>query len=103
MPFLLIVRRYRVDCLASTHGGVTPSPHSPIRVSPKSKASGAKRARNVFFDDRGFPDESQAYDQLLHNVDGGVILRKKKFPLRHLTSRTTHSIGYIQTACMAKS
>ena len=53
---------------------------SPIRVAPKSKASGAKRARNVFFDDRGFQDESEEYNQLLHNVDGGVILRKKKFP-----------------------
>ncbi len=32
-----------------------------------------KKARNIFFDDRGFPDE------LLHNIDGGVVLRKKKF------------------------
>ena len=53
---------------------------NPIRVSPKSKASGAKRARNVFFDDRRFPDESEEYDQLLYNIDGGVNLRKKKFP-----------------------
>ena len=35
----------------------------------------------MFYDDRGFPDESDEYDQLLHNVDGGVILRKKKFPI----------------------
>ncbi len=71
---------YRVDCLVSTHSGSETPPHSPIRVSPKSKASNAKRARNVFYDNRGFPDESEAYDELLHNIDGGVILRKKKFP-----------------------
>jgi hypothetical protein len=38
-----------------------------------------KKARNVFFDDRGFPDESDAYDHLLHNIEGGVVLRRKKF------------------------
>ncbi len=38
-----------------------------------------KMARNVFYDDRGFPDETNAYNNLLHNVDGGVVLRKKKF------------------------
>ncbi len=34
----------------------------------------------MFFDDRGFPDELEEYDQLLHNIEGGVILWKKKFP-----------------------
>ncbi len=38
-----------------------------------------KKARNVFYNDCGFPDESAAYNHLLHNVDGGVVLRKKKF------------------------
>jgi hypothetical protein len=38
-----------------------------------------KKAHNVFYDDRGFPHESNAYDHLLHNVDGRVVLRKKKF------------------------
>ena len=31
-------------------------------------------------DDRGFPDQSDEYDTLLHNVDGGPILRKLKHP-----------------------
>ena len=52
----------------------------PIRVAPKPKSRANKKARNVFYDDRGHPDESDAYDSLLHNIDGGVILRKKKFP-----------------------
>jgi hypothetical protein len=38
-----------------------------------------KKARNVIYDDRSFPDETDAYDNLLHNVDGGEVLRKKKF------------------------
>jgi len=31
-------------------------------------------------DDCGFPDQSDYYDMLLHNVDGGTILRKLKHP-----------------------
>jgi hypothetical protein len=38
-----------------------------------------KKARKVFYDDRSFPDESDAYDHLLHNIDGRVVLHKKKF------------------------
>jgi hypothetical protein len=36
--------------------------------------------KNVFVDDRGFPDISDAYDTLLHNVNGGPVLRKLKHP-----------------------
>ena len=52
---------------------------SPIRVAPKPSLRAKKKARNVFYDDRGFPDESTEYDNLLHNIDGGVVLRRKKF------------------------
>jgi hypothetical protein len=38
-----------------------------------------KKARNIFYDNHGFPDESDAYDHLLHNIDGRVVLHKKKF------------------------
>ena len=31
-------------------------------------------------DDRGFPDQSEDYDTLLHNIDSGPILRKLKHP-----------------------
>ncbi len=51
---------------------------SPIRVSPKSKCR--CKLRNVFYDDCGFPNQSDEFDHLLHNIDGGVILRKKKHP-----------------------
>jgi hypothetical protein len=43
----------------------------------------------MFFDNCGFPDESDEYNQLLHNIDGGVILRKKKFPTPPLNNIDT--------------
>jgi len=36
--------------------------------------------QNPFFDDRGFPDQSDTYDRLLHNIEGGVVLRKLTHP-----------------------
>jgi hypothetical protein len=54
------------------------NPTSPIRVAPKPKCQ--LKLKNVFYDDRGFPNQSNEFDHLLHNIDGGVILRKKKHP-----------------------
>jgi hypothetical protein len=34
----------------------------------------------VFVNDRGFPDKSEYYKNLQHNIDGGPILRKLKHP-----------------------
>ena len=50
----------------------------PTRVADKPKH--CQRLNNVFVDDRGFPDESEHYENLLHNIDGGPILRKLKHP-----------------------
>ncbi len=50
----------------------------PIRVAAKQKEHGC--LKNVFMDDRGFPDQSDEFDTLLHNIDGGKILRKLKHP-----------------------
>ena len=51
-------------------------PSDPIRVTPKPKHR--HKLRNVFIDDRGFPDESDDYDRLLSTIDGGTVLRKLK-------------------------
>jgi hypothetical protein len=51
---------------------------SPIRVAPKPKRR--KHLLNMFLDDRGFPDQSNDYNHLLHGVDGGPILRKLRHP-----------------------
>jgi len=51
---------------------------APIRVAPKPKCQ--KRTNNVFLDDRGFKDLSDDYDHVLHDVDGGPILRKLHHP-----------------------
>jgi hypothetical protein len=50
----------------------------PIRPADKPKR--CHRISNVFIDDRGFPDKSDHYDNLLHNVEGRPILRKLKHP-----------------------
>ncbi len=38
------------------------------------------KRKNVLLDDRGFPDQSDKFDSLLHNADGGTILCKRKHP-----------------------
>ncbi len=48
----------------------------PIWVADKPKR--CQRLNNVFVDDRGFPDKSKYYENLLHNIDGGPILCKLK-------------------------
>ena len=47
----------------------------PIRVA--RKIWGKKRP-NVFLNDRGFPDQSHEFDVILHNIEGGPILWKRK-------------------------
>ena len=49
-----------------------------IQVTPKPACRG--KPQNVFIDDRGFPDPSAEYDDLIASVDGGSILRKLKHP-----------------------
>ena len=51
-------------------------------VSPKPKHR--KQLQNVFLDDRGFPDQSNEYDLVLHDIDGSPILRKLRHPMPDL-------------------
>jgi hypothetical protein len=62
----------------STVRAFAPIDPTPIRVAPKPKCR--KRMNNVFLDHRGFPDQSNKYDHVLHNVEGGPILRKLHHP-----------------------
>ena len=55
-----------------------PPSNGPIRVAPKPKRR--KRRPNVFLDDRGYPDQSDEFDHILHNIDGKPVLRKRKHP-----------------------
>ena len=50
----------------------------PIRVAAKGKKG--KRRKNVFIDDRGFPDQSDEFDYLLHRTGGAKIIRKRLHP-----------------------
>ena len=67
--------------MVEDQSSVRVSTHSakPIRVAPKPKRR--KQVHNIFYDDRGFPDVSDEYDYLLHNVDARPILRKLLHPL----------------------
>ena len=51
----------------------------PIRVAPKAKQR--KRLQNVFLDNQGFPDQSNNYNHVLWDIDGGPVLRKLKHPV----------------------
>jgi hypothetical protein len=53
-------------------------PEAPICVSPKPPKG--KKRKNLFIDDRGFPDQSDEFDTLLHSLDGGPMLRKRRHP-----------------------
>jgi hypothetical protein len=50
----------------------------PIWVAAKHKGRGW--LKNLFVDDQGFPDQSDKYNMLLHNINGGPILQKLKHP-----------------------
>ena len=56
----------------------------PIRVAHKPKHQ--TRYHNIFYDDIGFPDQSDEFDYLLHSVDGGPLLRKSLHPAPNLDS-----------------
>ncbi len=58
--------------------------NTPVRVSPKPKHH--KRLNNVFLDDHGFPDVSNNYNHVLHDIDGRPILRKLWHPKLDLSA-----------------
>jgi hypothetical protein len=79
------VTRHRKSCLK--HSGYsfsttatlpTDTALPPICIADKPKH--CKQITNAFVDDRGFPNESEYYDSLLHNINGGPILCKIKHP-----------------------
>jgi hypothetical protein len=54
------------------------SKSTPIRVDPKPKCR--KHLQNVFLDDKGFSDQSNDYNHVLHGMDRGPILWKLCHP-----------------------
>ena len=49
-------------------------------ICPARKGKKGWKRGNVFYDDCGFPDQSNEYDYLLQNVDGGQVLCKQQHP-----------------------
>ncbi len=56
----------------------TPPPGDISHVTAKGK--GCRQIRNEFADDRGFPDETDEHDNLLHNIDGSPVFQKLRHP-----------------------
>jgi hypothetical protein len=76
---------YLKSCLKpSTYSfSATVTPPADLALPPTHVADKPKRRKrmpNVFVDDRGFPDKSVYYKNLLHNFKGGSILCKLKHP-----------------------
>jgi hypothetical protein len=47
--------------------------------------------QNFFLDNRGFPNQSKDYDHVLHDIDGGPVLRKLKHPVPDLKAQVDHA------------
>ncbi len=54
----------------------------PIWVAPKPKCY--KQSLNLFYNDCRLPDETDDYDNCVHNIKGGVILQQKMFSVSQL-------------------
>jgi hypothetical protein len=39
-----------------------------------------RQAKNVFYNDHRFPDQSHDFNVILQNINGGCILQKRKHP-----------------------
>jgi hypothetical protein len=50
--------------------------------------------QNVFLDDRGFPDQSDKYNHLLHSIDGVTVLRKLQHPMLDLNGPVDPSFDH---------
>ena len=74
----------RLCIKASSYITTQAGEETPIQVAPKAKRQ--KRLQNVFLDDRGFPDQSDDYDHLLHSIDRGPVLRRLKHPVLDLNT-----------------
>ncbi len=58
---------------------VSPLDSIPPPVFTIEAPSAEPRKRlNMFLNKRGFPNQSHKFDVLLHNIQGGLILRKHK-------------------------
>ena len=71
---------HRKPCLqVSSFGTAAQQPLKGNPIHPKLKRH--RKLQNVFLDDRGFPDQSNEYNHLLHSIDGGPVLRKLRLPM----------------------
>ena len=81
---LIVLSRLSTVFKSATTNIGTPPPDIIKRSgAPIHHVAGGKRGHkrpNVFYNDRGFPDQSDDYEYLLYGVDEGRVVRKRKFP-----------------------
>ena len=53
-------------------------------ICPARKGKEDWKSKKFFYKDRGFPNQSNEFDYILHNVDGGRVPCKRKHPLTPL-------------------
>jgi hypothetical protein len=66
----------------SSNNDSPPIPSAPDALPPSpicvDKTKGRRKVKNVFIDNHGFPDVSNDFNTLLHNINGGLVLCKLK-------------------------
>ncbi len=73
----------------------TPPVGQPIRVAKKGRCR--RQIKNVFADDWGYPNQSDKYDTLHHNIDGGPVLKNCGTQLCLSTRSTPDSTSFLTT------
>jgi hypothetical protein len=76
--YLCFLLSRRLCCFAQSPSGADIPSEPPIQVTPWPKSH--QKFCNVHYNDRGYPNQTNKFDHLLHNINGGVILCKTKFP-----------------------
>ena len=69
---------YPAPASTGPHDALGKLPGLPIRLADKLKCCCC--IKNVFTNHQRFPDQSDEFDTLLHNINGGSVLRKLKHP-----------------------
>ena len=93
---LLSAHQFTMHCLSCSKPCIKPSSYSILQADPPPQPTtlppgdiirvdlkgkgGCGHIKNVFVDNRGYPDQTDNHDTLLHNIEKGPVLRKLRHP-----------------------
>ncbi len=82
---LLFCPSHRKPCLkAASYNTASPIPTEGTHIWVAPKSNRQKQLQNVFLNNWGFPDQSNNYNHLFHNIDGGPVLQMLWHPMPDL-------------------